>query len=270
MNLELREKENCTNCSEQNLNEISVNNFNNDEVDIDGGSLNKSIYRTINKDGILESIIEFENIILKSDNDNEDSEDLNLDNPASDIIYHSNENKDSENDSNNYNFTFDIENLSFDSINKIILKDRTSNDKIIKNLYKYFDEFQYELFNETYYNDYISSEIIKILREENNITEEDANFTDKNENITKNYYENKLRRNSESTYYGMKKIVNEKDLYNYNVIGMIMKNQIFNELDPSTGISYSYSVMTFGNINKVIKASKIYSNLNIILEKRIK
>ena len=265
LNLELREKENCTNCSEQFLNEISVNNFNNDEADIDGGSLNKSIYRTISKDGILESIIEFENIILKNDNDNEVSEDLNLDNPASDIIYNNNENEDSfsENDSNNYNFTFDIENLSFDSINKIILKDKTSNDKIIKNLYKYFDEFQYELFIETYYNDYISSEIIKILREENNITEENANITYKNENMN-----NKLRRNSESTYYGMKKTVNKKDLYDYNIIGMIMKNQIFNELDPSTGISYSYSVMTFGNINKVIKASKIYSNLNIILEKK--
>ena len=119
LNLELREKENCTNCSEQNLNEISVSNFINDEADIDGGSLNKSIYRTINKDGILESIIEFENIILKNDNDNEVSEDLNLDNPTSDIIYNNNENEDSfsENDSNNYNFTFDIENLSFNSIN---------------------------------------------------------------------------------------------------------------------------------------------------------
>ena len=123
LNLELREKENCTNCSEQNLYEVSVNNFNNDEVDIDGGSLNKSIYRTINKDGILESIIEFENIILKNDNDNEVSEDLNFDNPASDIIYNNNENENededafSENNSKNYNFTFDIENLSFNSIN---------------------------------------------------------------------------------------------------------------------------------------------------------
>ena len=79
---------------------------------------------------------------------------------------------------------------------------------------------------------------------------------------------NKLRRNSESTYYGMKKVVNKKDLYDYNIIGMIMKNQIFNELDPSTGISDSYSVMTFGNINNVIKASKAYSNLHIILEKK--
>ena len=133
--MELREKENCANCSEQNLYEVSVNNFNNDEVDIDGGSLNKSIYRTINNDGILESISEFENIILKNDNDNEVSEDLNLDNPASDILYNNNENENafSENDSKNYNFTFDIENWSFDSINKIILKDRTSNDKIIKN-----------------------------------------------------------------------------------------------------------------------------------------
>ena len=265
LNIELREKMNFTNENEQNLHEISMNNINNDKVDIDGGTLNKSIYRTINNDGILESIIEYENIILKSDNDSELSDDIDENDSTYDINEdHENEFNYSDVDSNFIN----IESLSFDTINKIILKYRTSNDEIIKILYKYFDGFQYELFNETYYNDYINSQIINVLIEKNNITRDDNNISYKKEIINDNSYNNKLRRNSENSFYGMKKIINKKDLYSYNLVGMVMKNEIVNELDPSTGISQSYSVMTFGNMNKVTKGPTVYSNLHIILEKK--
>ena len=45
-----------------------------------------------------------------------------------------------------------------------------------------------------------------------------------------------------------------------------MQKQIYNELDQSTGISTSYFIMTFGNINWKIKT--VESNLHIILEKK--
>ena len=253
-NLELREKINCSNCSEQNLYEISVNNINSDEIDTEGGSLNKSIFRTVNKDGILESIIELENIILKKDDDED---------------YMDNEDKYEENESNytqgnNYDFPFDIENLSFDNINKILLKDKTSNDEIIKSLYKYFDEFQYELFNETFYNEYMTSQMLNNLIKENNLTEDQLNITYRN----KNDFNNGKRRASEINYYGMAKTVNKRDLYNYNLIGLVMQSQIFNEFNPATGIAQSYIITTFGNKNMKIKSSEIYSNLHIILEKK--
>ena len=40
----------------------------------------------------------------------------------------------------------------------------------------------------------------------------------------------------------MTKTVNRRDLYNYNLIGLIMQSQIFNELNPSTGITQSYLI----------------------------
>ena len=49
-----------------------------------------------------------------------------------------------------------------------------------------------------------------------------------------------------------------------------MENAIVNEIDPSTGITYSYSLMTFGNKNMKMNQPKIYSNLHIILEKKNK
>ena len=103
---------------------------------------------------------------------------------------------------------------------------------------------------------------------ENNITKDQINITYTKENITDNGYERRLRRISEKTYYGMKNTINKRDLYNYNLLGLVMKNQIFNELDPSTGISNSYLEITFGNKNIKVKSSEEYSNLHIILEKK--
>ena len=174
-----------------------------------------------------------------------------------------------ENESNytqgdNYDFPFNIENLSFDNINKIFLKDKTSNDETIKSLYKYFDEFQYELFNETFYNEYMASQMLNNLIKENNLTEDQLNITYRN----KNDFNNGKRRASEINYYGMAKTVNKRDLYNYNLIGLVMQSQIFNEFNTETGIAQSYIITTFGNKNMKIKSSEIYSNLHLILEKK--
>ena len=94
LNLELREKQNCSNCSEQKLTEISINNVRNEEIDMDESSLNKTIFRTINKDGIIESITELEKLILKNGNDNEDLDYLNESNTDTDMLNDNDENDD--------------------------------------------------------------------------------------------------------------------------------------------------------------------------------
>ena len=66
----------------------------------------------------------------------------------------------------------------------------------------------------------------------------------------------------------MKKITNVNDLYNYNMLGLKMQKQITNELDPKTGKSSTYYIMTFGEVNKKIKIFEQQSNLHIILEKK--
>ena len=73
---------NCSNCSEENLYEVSINNIKTEEIDISESTVNKTVLRTINNEGLLESIIETENLILKQeyDNNNEDLDDSNDEN----------------------------------------------------------------------------------------------------------------------------------------------------------------------------------------------
>jgi len=47
-----------------------------------------------------------------------------------------------------------------------------------------------------------------------------------------------------------------------------MQKQIYNEMKPSTGITESYFIMTFGNINNKIKSSEQQSNMHIILDRK--
>jgi hypothetical protein len=66
----------------------------------------------------------------------------------------------------------------------------------------------------------------------------------------------------------MKNIINEKDLYNYNLLGLKMKKQTFNELNPSTGIMTTYFIMIFGNVNRKIKTTEQRTNMHIILKNK--
>ena len=261
--VELREKNNCTNCSENNLKEFSTRKFQSDEINIENSSINKTILRKINNESILESIIETENLILKNSLDEEES--LEDDN---DIYKESGTNN---SNSNNDNINFKIDNMYLEKINQMNLTNKINKDKYIKKIYKYFDSFLYESLNESYYNDYINSELEDILKKDYNLTDDSIKITDEEEstNDNNNHNENKLRRTSnDDYYYGMKKIENHKDLYNYNLIGIKMKNQIYNEIIPSTGICNSYMIMNFGNKNIKIQSSEQYTNLHIILEKK--
>ena len=42
-NIELRETTNCSNCSEQNINEFSIQKVKNEQVDIENSSINKTV-----------------------------------------------------------------------------------------------------------------------------------------------------------------------------------------------------------------------------------
>lgn len=107
-NYELREKSKCLNCTENILYEASISNIQNEDVNLENGLINKTLNRTFNNFGILESIIQLENIILKSKNDtnknknkesfdNDLESDLYLDNNTDDYSFSDNYNDDEDN-----------------------------------------------------------------------------------------------------------------------------------------------------------------------------
>ena len=245
-NYNVREITNSSNIT--NLIEFSTENIESKEVYLENSILNKTINTSINKEGLLESVTEIENAMILNEKSDEDD--------ISKILIFNNKS----------NITFDIDRMFFETINKLKLIDYCTDEKIIKNLFNYFDNNIYELFNETYYNEYISLLVKEKVIKENNLTNESFIFEKRNENI------NKLRKalSLSNTYYGMNRVTNEKDLYNYNLLGLKIQKKLYNELDPSNGQISSYSIISFGNINMKIKAPEQRSNLHIILEKKNK
>ena len=266
VNCDLREKNDCTDCSSPNLTQFSTGNVKSDEVNLDNSQINKTMHTTINKDGILESAVEIERLIMNNDKD-ANEEDLN-DLKAKGELYNE-DNQLSMSDANkeqyNNNITFGLDSIFIDTINQANLTGYFTNDKISKILFRYFDTFIYELYNETSYNEYLTSLIEDKIIKEND--PDDSIVSVPTEEVKE---ENNIRRmeGSGNTYYGMKNTVNEKDLYKYNLLGLKMQKKIYNEMIPSTGITESYFVMTFGNINKKIKASEQKSNMHIILDRK--
>ena len=133
---------------------------------------------------------------------------------------------------------------------KIILNctEHFVNEEINKKLYKYFDSFTYELYDNNKNNTY------------------DSDNNDLNSKISDIRYLSETE-NSGNTYYGMKKITHIKQLYKYNLIGIKMQGHIYSEINPSNGRMDVYAVIGFGNLNTKIKIKEQISNYHIILDR---
>ena len=250
-NYDLRQaEENSDNSNKNysNLTQCSMNNVESDEVEMEGSQENTTIYTIINDEGLLESAeqITITKFISPNTDNFEDmfpNENNNVNVENNQIS--SNENIEGINDTQpKTNISFNIGNLTIIGSHIINCSNYFKDDSLNKLLYKYFDNFNYELY----------------VKEENNDTEND----EENEEDEKR----KLEENNE--YYGMKKIEHIKQLYKYNLIGLKMEKQISTEIDPSTGIINTYFVTTFVNKNIKIKMADQYSNLHIITKKKIK
>lgn len=227
-NYDLRQADNL-NENYTNLTQYSMNNVESDEVEMEGSVENTTIYTIINDEGILESVEQitmtkfvspytdnFEDMFGSDDNNNEKKEGI-------------------DEAQSKTNISFNIGSLIIIGSHIINCSDYFTDDSLNKLLYKYFDDFTYQLY----------------IKEENNNTEEEEN------NEARNLEEN-------DEYYEMKKINHIKYLCKYNLIGLKIEKQICTEIDPSTGIVNSYFVIIFGNKNIKIKMADQYSNMHII------
>ena len=241
---DLREKSNISNIT--NLTEFSMGNIESKDVNLKNSEINKTTYSTINQDGFLESVTHLEKAIIINEENHEENISEIISNDTSDI-------------------NFGIKSLTFQTINELKLIDNLTNEKIVNILFNSFQNITYELFNENYYNEYLSSLVKERVIEQNNLSNM-SNLIESNDEIDKK----NLRRTSSTSesYYGMTKLTNEKDLYNYNLLGLKMQKQIFNEFEPSTGKSSTYFNLVFGNVITKIKTSEQRSNSHIILKNK--
>ena len=233
------------------LTQYSLNNIENEEVKMEGSLNNISIFSIIDEKGILESV-EKKTISAMHNIDNIDEEDdeetkllykqiYDNNNIISSKDMESSENEKEFNNNNKINFNLS----SIYIINTMIINrtDYFQNESLNDKLYEYFDDFKLELY-------IVKNESI------NETIKEDEN--------------EKRDLQEEESYYGFNKINYVKDLYNYNLLGLKMQKQIFNEINPKKGTISTYFVMIFGNKNIKIKVDDQQTNLHIILEKKNK
>ena len=69
------------------------------------------------------------------------------------------------------------------------------------------------------------------------------------------------------SYYGIKKLIHKRELFNHNLIGLILKGDIYSEIDPSLGTTKVYLISQFGNYNKRYGFKELRTNLHIIIER---
>ena len=236
-----------------NLTELSIKTIENENIKMEDGILNSTIVTIIDKNGLLESVIEKSYSSMNTKTETEEDNELDEEtNELYEKIYNKNNQISLEDIINsqepNNNISFALKNVLIQAIHIINCSDSFENKDLNKELYEYFDNFKYELYN---------------IIDDSNKYNETSNETEKVKNLTRN-----LEEEDDISYYGIKKITYVKQLYKYNLIGIKMEGQIFAENDPSTGSTTSYFVVKFGNINVKMKIEDQHTNMHIILDRK--
>ena len=210
---------NCTN-----LTLFSYQPLENREISLKGSELSTTIFSNINEKGILFAVKEIQTAIMNQPNsdDNEDEVKKKEENLRTEIYNSNNQISMDDADSEekiNSGFSFDLSKIIMESINDISLIDSYDNEKLRRELYNYFDEFEYILYNETNNTD----NNLRVLEDEEDINE---NITEQieYEKLIKNYQNTRIKRlEGNDEYYGMKKFTYQKEFFDYNLLGLVLQ-----------------------------------------------
>ena len=163
------------------------------------------------------------------------------------------------------NITFNLSKIKTENYNNISLYKNIIDEEFAANIFKYFDKLSYKQYNKTDDNEN-KFRILKDFKED---------FLNENKAIDSSEIEvehSKLpskivkKRNLQSSgsYYGMKNIENEKILFKYNLIGLILEGIVVSKIDVSNGKCTSYLKLTFGFISLKFKFKTMQTNQHII------
>ena len=257
--------QNCTN-----ITHFSYQPLENNEISLKGSELSTTIFSNINEKGILFAVKEIQTAIMNQPNneDNEDEVKKKEENLRTEIYNSNNQISMDDTDSEekiNSGFSFDLSKIIMESINDISLINSYDNEKLRRELYNYFDEFEYLLYNET--NNKENN--LRVLDDKEEINE---NITEQREykKLVKKYqYQNKRIKRLESNeeYYGMKTFTYQKEFFDYNLLGLVLQGKAVCEIEPSNGVVNNYFSLKMSFLNKKFQLAVQQTNLHIILEK---
>ena len=238
------------------------------QASLEGSVLRRIKNSFIDEKGMLINIIESENItIIQPGQENLNSLTEEEEKLKSTIFNNNNEiPRIDEEDFTGKDIPFDISNIKCVNFNNVSLYDNITDEELARNIFIYFDNFSYEKYD-ILGNDELKFRVLKEFKEDfiktnkdfdpSQIEVEHSKLPSKN---NKRYLQNS------GSYYGMKNYVNEKIIFKYNLIGLILEGIVVNEINVATGISDSYIRITLGSINMNIKFNSMKTNLHIIIK----
>ena len=244
-----------------NLTEYSLYDLKNEQINFEENYVKKIIYSKIDHSGNLYSIKEIQSTVMNHDNGFESEEDEGkLERIYNDENMISLEDAVSEDEENNNNLKFNLSNIIYESINNIELSENSNVEEINKQIFNYFDSFNYSLYNEnnqTYLRFLQYKE--KVLKE-NNWNKSDVKI----EILTS---KNSRNLDNENKFYGLSTSLYDKNLYKHNLLGLKLEGEANNEMGFSNGIASNYFIMKFGNINTKFTFDEKKTNMNIVVER---
>jgi len=253
-----------------NLTEYAIYDLKNDLINFEENYLKKIIYTKIDHSGNLYSVKEIQSSIMHHDNNFESEEDED----KLQQVYNENnmisiEDVVSEDEENNKNkFNFDLSNIIYETTNDIELSENSNVEEINKQIFDYFDSFNYSLYNENENNQtYLrflqyKEQVLK----ENNWKESDFEIEILSPKKSRNL--RSLRNlDTNNNFYGLSTATYDKDLYNQNLLGLKLGGETHNEMGFSNGIASNNFNMKFGNINTKFKFDEKKTNMNIVVER---
>ena len=164
------------------------------------------------------------------------------------------------------NISFNISGIKLKNYNNISLYNSINNSELVIKIFNYFDNFDYIQNNENE-NDELKLRKLNEFKKDFIKENKDINPSSievENSKLSNNKKYNKRKLSNKGTYYGMKNIENEKILFKYNLIGLILEGIVISKIDVSNGMSTSYLKLTFGFINFKINLDKMQTNMHII------
>ena len=256
-----------------NITEYDVDNVESLQVKLEGSQIKKYKSSFIDENGMLVSIIEYENITIYQP-DNESISDLTEEeNNLKNEIYNENNQIQSDDlsneDFNGKNISFNLSSIKFKNSNNVSLIQIINDKEYLNNILKYCNHFT---FNKTKITE--NSDLnLRFLNLKNEL-ESDFNKNNNKDNYAKLEIEHtklsqKKYRNLQTysnSYYGLKNFEKEKVIFKYNLIGIILEGTIVTKIEVSTGKTENYFKLTLGFINYKMKFSTVQTNLHIIIK----
>ena len=252
-----------------NITDFVIEPLESPQAELEGSTLRKIKNSFIDKKGMLVLINEFENISIIQPNKESLSDLTEEEDKLKSEIYNGNnefEREDKE-DFMGKNVSFNISSIRAENANNISLYNSIDDEEFARNIFRFFDNFSYILYNETG-NEELKVRVLNdfkndFIKNNKNISQDEIEFEHTKLSTKKNNIRNLQ---SYDSYYGMKNSEKEKILFKYNLIGLILEGIVVSKITVSTGKIDNYLKLTLGFINTKIKFNTMQTNLYIIIK----